>query len=250
MSAGVHKVYREDSQPFTMVPNDVVRNPEITPNAFRLLAYLMSHQDGYSLTYGQIERQTTLKRYAINAAIKLLTEHGYLEVRRTKLANGHFGPKDWIIKNPTTVDDSTVEPSHMESFHSGTADGHKKNTPRENQSIEKTNLEDAQFDQFWEIYPLKKDKRPARRAFESALKRVDFQTLLNAAQSYRDDPNRREGFTKYPATWLNADAWENGPEVARGKPTPLQVGTELHRKYKQQEDAGLDFLPNMKGIEE
>ncbi|PRI10942.1 hypothetical protein B4915_08645 [Leucobacter massiliensis] len=35
--------------------------------------------------------------------------------------------------------------------------------------------------------------------------------LAAAAIAYRDDPNRVQAFTKYPASWLNAEAWENGP---------------------------------------
>ena len=140
MTAGIHKIYREDNQPFTMVPNELVRDPEVTPNAFRLLAYLMSHQDGYEITYAQIERQTTLKRWAINAAIELLTDKGYLEVRRTKKSNGQWGPKDWIIKDPATVGHSTVEPSHVGPTHSGTVNGHKKNTNKEKQLVKKKTI--------------------------------------------------------------------------------------------------------------
>jgi predicted transcriptional regulator len=88
MSGGIQKIFRRDNQPFTMVPNELIRDPEITPNAFRLLSYLMSHENGYEITYGQIERQTGLGRYAINEAVKLLGEKGWLEVARTKVSNG------------------------------------------------------------------------------------------------------------------------------------------------------------------
>lgn len=67
------------------------------------------------------------------------------------------------------------------------------------------------FDEWWEIYPLKKDKGRARTAWKSALKKTTPEVLLTAAAAYRDDPNRNPAFTKYPASWLNAEAWENGP---------------------------------------
>lgn len=67
------------------------------------------------------------------------------------------------------------------------------------------------FDQWWQAYPLKKDKGVARRAWAKAIKKTDAATLIAAAIQYRNDPNRDEGFTKYPASWLNAEAWENGP---------------------------------------
>jgi predicted transcriptional regulator len=116
--SGVYKIYRHDSQPFAQVPNSAIRDPEISPNAFRLLAYLMSHKEGYELTYGQIERQTTLGRYAINEAIKVLTEKGWLRTERTKKDNGQFGPTSFHILDPEAVhsvaDDSSVGHSNVE----------------------------------------------------------------------------------------------------------------------------------------
>ena len=55
----------------------------------------------------------------------------------------------------------------------------------------------------------------AAKAFEKALGRADIETIVAGAERYRDDPNREQRFTKNPATWLNADAWENEPEPAR-----------------------------------
>lgn len=69
----------------------------------------------------------------------------------------------------------------------------------------------ADFDAFWAVYPRKDDKAPARRAFAKALTKASLEAILAGAERYRDDPNREAEFTKYPATWLNAEAWENGP---------------------------------------
>jgi len=66
-----------------------------------------------------------------------------------------------------------------------------------------------QFNQFWDEYPKKVDKRVAERSFVKALKRASFDTIMAGVKSYRDDPNRKPEFTKNPSTWLNADAWEN-----------------------------------------
>lgn len=69
-----------------------------------------------------------------------------------------------------------------------------------------------EFEEFWAAYPKKADKRQALKAWKAALKReVTHGELVTAAEAYRDDPNRDEQFTKNGATWLNADAWLNGP---------------------------------------
>lgn len=76
-----------------------------------------------------------------------------------------------------------------------------------------------EFAAFWEVYPKKVDKRAALKAWRAAKKRVlvSDDELVVAAMRYRDDPNRDEGFTKNPATWLRADSWENGPLPARNR---------------------------------
>ena len=72
------------------------------------------------------------------------------------------------------------------------------------------------FEAFWAIYPKDADKRAALKAWNSALKRSDPESITAGAERYRDDPNRVEAYTKNASTWLNADAWENGPLPPRG----------------------------------
>lgn len=69
--------------------------------------------------------------------------------------------------------------------------------------------EDKYFNEFWNEYPVKKDKARAFKAFRSALSRAKFEDIIAGAIAYRNDPERKPQFTKFPATWLNADAWEN-----------------------------------------
>ena len=68
------------------------------------------------------------------------------------------------------------------------------------------------FLEFWNDYPRKSDKRAALRAFKSALNRASFEEILAGAIRYAKDPNLPDTkYVKHPATWLNGDAWENGP---------------------------------------
>lgn len=69
------------------------------------------------------------------------------------------------------------------------------------------------FDVFWASFPRKKDKAAAQRAWTKAVKRADADIIVKAAVRYRDDPNRSTEFTKYPATWLNADGWLDEPDT-------------------------------------
>lgn len=90
-------------------------------------------------------------------------------------------------------------------------------------SLNRTLTEDIErvkelFDDFWKEYPKKSDKRAALKAFRSALTRESFENILAGAIRYANDPNLPEPqYVKHPATWLNADAWENPPLPPRKK---------------------------------
>ena len=245
---GVHRIeLHQPKKAFSIIPNSAVRDPRITANSFRLLAYLLSHNDGYELTYRQIEKQTGLGRYAINAASKQLAELGWLNVEQTKLSNGQFGAKSWILLTPddeSVAGESVAGQSAPDPFHSGTAHGLKKTIPREDYLKEENYLEKTltsanaelvsshmdEFDQFWKVYPGSEDKPRARREFDKAVKRVSLDVLLAGAIRYRDDPNRDPGYTKNPATWLHNDSWNNPLKAApRQKLTNSQQNIENFR---------------------
>jgi hypothetical protein len=63
----------------------------------------------------------------------------------------------------------------------------------------------------WALYPLKKDKKAAYKAWQKAIKEVDAGTIEQGVINYRDDPSREAKFTKHFSTWLNAGSWEDEP---------------------------------------
>ena len=222
--SGVYKIYRHDSQPFAQVPNSAIRDPEISPNAFRLLAYLMSHKEGYELTYGQIERQTTLGRYAINEAIRVLTAKGWLRTERTKKDNGQFGPTSFHILDPdqpvevdSVADDSSVGDSTMEQPTDIKNTNYLENTKTKEKHLEG-------FDEFWKLYPKKIAKADALKAWNKATKRKTADELLKLTKVYAEGKLPEDKYIPYPASWLNKELYES-VEIVEAKPLPkLFVG--------------------------
>jgi hypothetical protein len=82
------------------------------------------------------------------------------------------------------------------------------------------------FDEFWQVYPIHRDRRAAERAWVKALReeRADPDTIIAGAERYRDDPNRDPAKTKYAQGWLNGDRWEDEsalvPPGGSTRPTP------------------------------
>ena len=81
------------------------------------------------------------------------------------------------------------------------------------------------FETFWAAYPKRKDKKAALKAWKQATKEVDSSVLIEGARRYTEDPTRVPQYTKHPATWLNAGAWDNEPaEVDDRQPTePVSI---------------------------
>jgi hypothetical protein len=72
------------------------------------------------------------------------------------------------------------------------------------------------FAEWYAVYPLKQDVGKARKAFSAAVKKVgDPEILIDAAKVYaaaKANTDRR--YIKYPASWLNAEAWANQEDLA------------------------------------
>lgn len=69
----------------------------------------------------------------------------------------------------------------------------------------------ADFENLWALYPAKRDKKAAYKAYVKASKEVDYEALTEGVVRYRDDPNREPQFTKHFSTWLNAGSWDDEP---------------------------------------
>lgn len=73
------------------------------------------------------------------------------------------------------------------------------------------------FDDFWQAYPAKVEKKGARRKFEAAVKAgTPPQQIIEAAERYAASEQVRRGFIKHPTTWLNNGCWDDEPEQAKG----------------------------------
>lgn len=101
----------------------------------------------------------------------------------------------------------------------------------------------AEFEKAWALYPDKKDKKVAAKAFDKAMKDVALDHLLAGIVRYRDDPNREERYTKHFSTWLNAGSWDNDPlPGTKQKPTPIDrvsatraMAAEAQAQYEQKQ---------------
>jgi len=111
---------------------------------------------------------------------------------------------------------------------------HEQVHTKERKETNKRNLcaNDETFAQFWDAYPRKVGKKPARQKFDSIFKKLTpeqsdqlLKTLLDALeiQKQSDQWQKDNGqYIPHPATWLNQERWNDVNESDDHKAEILQ----------------------------
>jgi hypothetical protein len=196
---------------FAQIPNAWLRDARLSLKAIGLLAQIMTHVPGWNMSINSLANRNNVGRDQIRTAIAELEEFGYL-TREQSREDGKFSETIWRTSDPTDLPLS----ENPTSDNSTT-----KNTITKEEQIKNNEriYSDSQFEEFWNYYPKKVDKGAALRAFRKAAKNEDVTLVIDGAKRYAEDPNLPEKqFIKNPATWLNAEAWNNGPLPGRTAP--------------------------------
>jgi hypothetical protein len=233
---------------FTQIPNAWLRDARLSYKARGLLSELMSHTPGFEVSRERLSKNGQDGDRAIRSAIRELEDVGYLKRSQNRTEQNQFGVSVWVTQDP---DLPSVPFAPAGNAPAGNAEVKKiieKNTKELNKSS--SNF-DQLFSEFWQEYPRKKDKGSAFKAFKSAMKRAKFEQILVGATAYANDPTRKPEYTKFPATWLNADAWENeispapGSEAAERSRVRRERELELTREFlKEQDEAAKNSAAN------
>jgi hypothetical protein len=195
---------------FAQIPNAWLRDSRLSLKAIGLLAQIMTHVPGWNMSINSLANRNNAGRDQIRTAITELEEFGYL-TREQSREDGRFSETIWRTSDPTDIplseNPTTGNPTTKNTI---TKEEQTKNNER--------TYSDSEFESFWSHYPKKVDKGAAVRAFKKALKTSTAPEVIEGAKRYAEDPNLPDKqFVKNPATWLNAEAWNNGPLPARKK---------------------------------
>lgn len=165
-------------------------------------------------------------------------EHNAKLIANWKNGQGGGRPKRTESKPkknpPKTQEEPTENPSvtHSEPIREDKS-REEENTPLPPSSGGSAQPERAKtsegFEQFWAAYPRKCSKGQARKAWDKLRPSPELlHRILRSldAAKRRDDWRKESGrFVPYPATWLNAEGWEDEPPIARiDKPWWVDAG--------------------------
>lgn len=82
---------------FTIIPNELARDTELSMHAYRAAIIIRTHADGYELSTASIAESQRWGRPRTRAALQELTEARWLAIRPFKTATGHRAFEEYHV---------------------------------------------------------------------------------------------------------------------------------------------------------
>lgn len=175
---------------YTVMSNHHLQDSRLTLKAKGLLSQMLSLPEDWDYSIKGLSSINKESLPAIRTALGELKECGYVTITRIDAKDTARGRIEYvydIFEVPCTEEKPVP-----------------KKAPKANK--------DAEFEIFWKAYPRKKNKETAKKAFEKAIKKTDLETILRGIEAQKKSRQWQEAdgqFVPYPATWLNAGAWDD-----------------------------------------
>lgn len=217
---------------YVQVPNDIFRTPGIKSRAVHVYGNLRSNRSGWETNTRRVAEVTGLSHNTVMAAINDLIDLGYVERIEIPGEGGQFSSYKYRVFDHRkqilgAVPDLKIESGNLTQKLSQAPDAkiesYKKNsfkkTKEEDQPPISPKGDETRFDEFWNVYDKKVAVSVARKKYKQALKKVDEDTLIEAARKYVQSQKaigKHPQFTANPATWLNQERWSD--EVVDSSP--------------------------------
>jgi hypothetical protein len=238
---------------FTQIPNDLLKNPNISSKAKILLSILLSNRYGWKSCIESLSSMVKEKKDSISASLHELEKFGYLiRIRYRNKYNKKWIGSFWAYTNDPFKFNyenqiKLLEHQNLEAIEpttgkpiSGLATTGKSvtnNTNNNNTNLlrEEDENEDKKelitpklFERFWNIYPKKVDKGKALKSWNDICTqkskqsiRPEWSTVLRAIRSQiKTERWQNPQYIPHASTWLNQTRWIDDPNEMKSNNSP------------------------------
>lgn len=178
----------------------------------------LSNKYGYcTASNGYFAKLYEVTKVTISRRIANLKNSGYLNIEIIREGNEikqrKLYPLTQMLRPINTNDNTPINNSVNTPIITNVKEN---NTSINNTSINNINRIDTSatdvtrehFEKWWELYDKKLDKKKAFSLFKSALKKHDFETIMNGTREYLKTITDKQ-YQKYPKTFLSQESYLN-----------------------------------------
>ena len=271
---------------FSVINNEFLRRNDLSWKAKGILAYILTLPDNWIIRLNEVMRHATEGEKAFRSGWKELTELGYVERKPIRSGN-RISSWETIIRekpdistNPELscfvhVDDVHVQNGKLlntnntkylnkqsTNIYSSSDDErqplslvddvqHRSDKAKEDTSKkEKAKQLDSDFEALWKLYPNKKGKAKAKKAYIKAIKDgVTNKEIQDGIVAYTKEikaKNTNKEYIKHGSTWFNNRAWEDEYDTTPTQPkrygqSSYQEPVPEHMQAKAIEENDIDL---------
>lgn len=198
------------SEGYGIIPKKLMKDKELTIEAKAIYAFLASYTGKGDTSFpslGLITSSLGISRQRYNKHRELLVDKGYIEIKRVRDKTGKLGKNIFKINlyNPLlqkpTMEKPTLDNPSLENVT------HNNNSSNNNSINNNKEIKDnALFESWWDLYNKKKARPKALSAFNSALKKHDYETIEKGTINYLKSIEDKQ-YQSYPAKFLNQEQY-------------------------------------------
>lgn len=203
---------------YGLVFKRVMKDRNISIEAKALYSYLSAYAGADESSFPSVElikHELNIGKQRYQRARRELEKVGYLQVDRKQNGNIYGSNLYTLFHNPRQVD---IRPVDSQPVEIQSVD----NQPTTNNSITNNNITSnsktinnsatdvtrERFEEWWKLYDKKLDKKKAFSLFKSALKKHEFETIMNGTKEYLKTITDKQ-YQKYPKTFLSQESYLN-----------------------------------------
>lgn len=203
---------------YGLVFKRVMKDRNISIEAKALYSYLSAYAGADESSFPSVElikHELNIGKQRYQRARRELEKAGYLQVDRKQNGNIYGSNLYTLFHSPRQVDIRPVDSQPVEiqsvdsqptTNNSITNNNITSNSKTINNSA--TDVTRERFEEWWKLYDKKLDKKKAFSLFKSALKKHEFETIMNGTREYLKTITDKQ-YQKYPKTFLSQESYLN-----------------------------------------